>query len=143
MPSDPWDNKIVVESAPIKLKKKRQTINPYLWRSKPVSTDIGLWFSENKPRTLVDCADLRKALRTKTTLKVGKYSVDVHGLAGMRTAYVCGPAGEVALKGVAARKLFNRRLAGIEQIIEVYLKQFGTEEPVFEKPKPLLDLDQL
>jgi hypothetical protein len=37
-------------------------------------------------------------------------------------------------------KLFTRRLAGIEQIIEVYLKQFGTEEPVFEKPKPMLDI---
>lgn len=59
----------------------------------------------------------------------------------MKTAYVCGPFGEVALKSVAARKLFNRRLAGIEQIIEVYLKQFGTEDPVFEVSKPIVDLD--
>jgi hypothetical protein len=141
MPKKLWGTEIVTEPAPIKQKLKRQTVNPYRWRSKPVSTDIGLWYSENRPRTLAECADLKKALQTKSNSKVGKYSVDVFGPKGMKTAIVCGPVGEVALKSAAARKLFTRRLAGIEQIIEVYLQQFGTEEPVFEESKPILDLD--
>ena len=140
MPKDLWGNENIVEPEPVKKKKKRQSTYYNVGRSKPVSTDITLWFSENKPKTLAECADLRKALKTKS--RVGKYVVDVFGATKrMKTAYVCGPAGEVALKSPAARKLFNRRLAGIEQIIGVYLKQFGTEEPVFEGPKPILDLD--
>ncbi len=139
MPKDLWGNEIVVEPKPIKTKKRR--VAPYDVRQfKPVSTDITLWLSENRPRTLAECADLKKALKAKS--KVGKYAVDVFkSTNGMKTALVCGPAGEVALKSVAARKLFNQRVARIEQVIEVYLMQFGTEEPVFEKSRPIMDLD--
>lgn len=134
MPKDLWGNEIVVEPKPIK-KTKRQSTYYNVGRSKPVSTDITLWFGENKPKTLAECADLRRALKTKSSSKIGNYTVDVSGPKGMKTTHVCGPAGEVALKSPAARKLFNRRLAGIEQIIEVYLQQFGTEEPVFDSSK--------
>ena len=142
MPKVLWgDESPEEEPELIKKKKKPPSRNPFLRRNKPVNTDIGQWFSENKPRTLQDCADLKKALRTKTTATVGRYTVDVRGSTrAAEIKYVCGPAGEVALKSVAARRLFNRRLASIEQIIEVYLKQFGTEEPEFEVSKPLLDL---
>jgi hypothetical protein len=140
MAKDLWGNEIVVEPAPIKKKKKRQVINPYVRQSKPVSTDITLWFSENKPKTLADCADLKRALKSKS--KVGKYVVDVVGpTKGVKTIFVCGHVGEVMLKGVAARRLFNKRLAAIEQMIEIYLKQFGTEEPVVEVSRPILDLN--
>src|SRR6266850_5392283 len=140
MAKDLWGNEIVIEPASIKKKKKRQVVNYNVRQSKPVSTDIAFWFSENRPKTLADCADLKKALKIKS--KVGKYVVDVFGATkGVRIAYVCGPAGEVALKSVAARKLFNKRLAAIEQFIEISLKQFGTEEPVFEGSRPILNLD--
>lgn len=141
MPKVLWGNEIVVETEPVK--KKKQRVATYdLRQFKPVSTDITLWFSENRPRTLADCADLKKALRTKSKSKVGKYAVDMFKTTnGGKIAYVCGPIGEVALKSRAARKLFNSRLAGIKQIIEVYLAQFGTEEPVFDGSRPILDLD--
>jgi hypothetical protein len=139
MPKDLWGNEIIVEPETVK-KKKRQVAYNNVRRFKPVSTDITLWFSENKPKTLAECADLKKALRTKS--KVGKYVVDVLGpKKGMKTVFVCGPAGEVALKSVAARKLFNRRLAAIEQFMEINLRQSGTETPVFEGSRPILSLD--
>ena len=141
MPKDLWGNEIVVQPAPVK-KKEPRVANYDLRQFKPVNTDIAFWFSENRPTTLADCADLKKALRTKSKSKVGKYVVDVFETTkGIKTSYVCGPLGEVALKSVAARKLFSRRLAGIKQIIEVYLIQFGTEDPVVEGSKPILDLD--
>ena len=140
MPKDVWGNEIVVEPKPVTKRKKPQVGNYHLRQFKPISTDMTLWFSQNRPKTLAECADLKNALRTKSESKVGKYAVDVFETTNGKIAHVCGPAGEVALKSPAARKLFNRRLAGIEQIIEVYLKQFGTEEPVFDSSRPVQDL---
>lgn len=141
MPKVLWgDEEDDAEPEPVK-KKKRPVANYDLRQFRPDSTDITLWLRENKPTTLAECADLKKALKTKTTAKVGNYTVEVFGPKGSRVTHVRGPAGLVALKSVAARRLFKKRLASIEDVIETYLKQFGTETPDFETSKPLLDLD--
>ena len=139
MPYDLWGNEIVVE--PKLAKKKKQRQREYYRRGpNPEYFDMTLWFSKNRPKTLAECADLRTVLRTKSM--VGKYChVDYGSDHGRSYSGVRGPASPFLFVSPAARRQFNKRLDAIEEIIGIYLRQFGTEQPVFGKSKPLVDLD--
>jgi hypothetical protein len=137
MALDLWGNEIVVESKPAKAKKKKQQQK---FVRDPERTDIGIWLSKNKPKTLADCADLKQALRTKS--QAGKYCYTTFGTRN-RVGYpgIRGPESALMLVSPAARRHLTKRVNAIEEIIKIYLQQFGTEQPVFEKSKPIADFD--
>jgi hypothetical protein len=139
MPLDLWGNEIVVEPKPTK-KKRQRTRERYRRGPNPEYFDMTLWFSKNRPKTLAECDDLRRTLRTKSMF--GKYChVDYGSEHGRSYIGVRGPASLFLFVSPAARRQFNKRLDRIEEIIGIYLRQFGTEQPVFQKSRPLVDLD--
>jgi len=132
MALDLWGEEVVV-AAP-KKKPRRKEVQPY---RKPAycseNNDIDGWFRENSPQTLAECDDIRKALLKKS--QVGNYEASTHhARTGTRLVRVKGPVGNVMIVSAAARKYFNKKLRNLEIRLEVYLKQFGTEQPEF-KPR--------
>ena len=75
MPLDFWGRERIIE--PPKKKIRRKVEQPI---RRPVhcrrNIDIKGWFQENRPETLADVTDLRKAMRTKKA--IGKYDADSH-----------------------------------------------------------------
>ena len=132
MALDLWGEEMVVEAP--KKKPRRKNVQPY---RKPAycseSNDIDGWFRENMPQTLAECDDVRKALSKKS--QVGNYEAGIfHARTGTRLVRVKGPVSKVMIVSAAARKYFNKKLRNHEVRLEVYLEQFGTEQPEF-KPR--------
>ena len=130
MALDLWGEEIVV-AAPKKKPRRKQV---QLFRRPAYcseNNDIDSWFRENNPQTLAESEDVRKALRKKS--QVGNYEASIfHARTGTKLVRVKGPVSNVMIVSAAARKYFNKKLRNLEVRLEVYLKQFGTEQPVFE-----------
>ncbi len=123
MALDLWGREIVVE--PPKKKIRRKEVQPI---RRPVycseSNDIEGWFRENKPETLAECEDLRKAIRRKAT--VGNYGADSHeARTGRKLLRVKGPVSNVMIVSPKARAHFNKRLRNREVYLEVIRDQFA------------------
>ena len=132
MALDLWGKEIVVEAP--KKKPRRKEVQPF---RRPAycgeNNDIDGWFRENDPQSLAECDDVRKALRKKS--QVGNYEAGIfQARTGTKLVRVKGPVSNVMIVSAAARKYFNKKLRNLEIRLEVYLKQFGTEQPDF-KPR--------
>jgi hypothetical protein len=127
---DLWGQEIVVEVPEPKPKRKRVAHRD----RRPVycgeNNDIPVWFRENMPQTLAECADVRQALRKKE--QIGNYAADeYHAGTGRKLIRLRGPVSNVMIVSPAARKLLNRKLKNRESYLKVLLTQFGTEQPEF------------
>ena len=132
MALDLWGKEMVV-AAP-KKKPRRKEVQPI---RRPAycseNNDIDGWFRENSPQTLAECEDVRRALLKKS--QVGNYEAETfHARTGTKLVRVKGPVSNVMIVSAAARKYFNKKLRNLEIRLEVYRKQFGTEQPEF-KPR--------
>ncbi len=117
-----WGREIVVEQPKKKLRHKvAQPIRRPIYCIE--GNDIDGWFRDNKPETLEECRDLRKAIRKKAT--VGRYGADSHeARTGRKLLRVKGPVSNVRIVSPKARKYFNKRLRNREIYLEVLRDQF-------------------
>jgi hypothetical protein len=123
MPRSLWGQEIIPE--PPKKKVRRQQSQPV---RRPAycceSNDILGWFRDNKPDTLSECGDLKKAIRKKAT--VGNYGADSHeARTGRKLLRVKGPVSNVMIVSRKARAFFNKKLRNREVFLEVQSAQFG------------------
>lgn len=130
MALDLWGRERIVE--PPKKKVRRKPVQPI---RRPIycieNNDIEGWFRDNKPASMADVADLRKAMRIKKA--VGKYNADSHeARTGRKMLRVIGPTSNVMIVSPAARRLFNKKLRNREVILEVLRDQFSTTQQLVD-----------
>lgn len=123
MPLDIFGRERIIEPPKKKVRRKvEQPIRRPVYCSE--NNDIKGWFQDNKPETLADVADLRKAMRTKKA--VGKYNADSHeARTGRKMLRVLGPVSNVMIVSPEARKLFNQKLRNREVILEILRDQLA------------------
>lgn len=119
-----WGQEVIPD--PPKKKVRRPQAQPI---RRPVycseSNDINGWFGDNKPESLSECEDLKKAIRK--TASVGNYGADTHeARTGRKLLRVKGPVSNVMVVSRKARALFNKKLRNREIFLEVLRDQFAS-----------------